>query len=103
MTCAKTKVFCTITDVYGRQAIGENRCENPQAICPRAPGEDYEKCTTICQQVGHAEIDAINVAKERNLVIDGSHAVILNHSYACRHCQEALYAAGVEWIGVRHE
>ena len=60
--CAKRRVSCTIIDRGGRVFTGENDCANPQAVCPRAPGEGYEKCRSICQQAGHAEIMALEAA-----------------------------------------
>ncbi len=76
--------------------MGENACLNPQAVCPREPGEGYEKCTTICNQQGHAEIQALKAAGN-----DARGAVaIIDHSYACRHCQESMFDAGIAWVRV---
>jgi deoxycytidylate deaminase len=94
--CAKVRVFCTITATDGRRFVGENHCARPQVECPRAPGEDYTKCTTICCQEGHAELVALRLA---GAAAKGSRAEFRNHSYACRTCQEALFAAGVLSIG----
>ena len=93
--CAKARVTCTITSAFGVVAVGENYCRNAQAACPRLPGEGYEKCKTICDQVGHAEIDALAQAGPRAM---GTTAVVRGHTCACRECQEALFAAGVRWL-----
>lgn len=92
MTCAKQRVRVTLTHPDGRQWIGENRCRNPQATCPRAPGEDYTKCRTVCDQVGHAELDALQQAGEH---ARGCIASLEGHSYYCMPCQHSLFAAGV--------
>ncbi|MNK79176.1 hypothetical protein D3C87_988380 [compost metagenome] len=90
--CAKQTVTCTIAAVTGEQFVGTNWCRNPQEKCPRLPGEGYEKCVSVCGQDGHAELDAL--AKAGSSAI-GATATIAGHTYACQHCQEALFAAGV--------
>lgn len=118
--CAKQRVTCEIylgplEKAYGTASIvTENECANPQAVCPRAPGEDYTKCKTVCQQAGHAEQNAVQYVEHWRGTHPwlfgpqgvGIYAVITGHTYACQACQEALYAAGVDWIKVqkdRHE
>lgn len=98
--CAKTRVTCTVTFSDGRRLVGENLCRNPQPVCPRAPGEGYEKCTTVCDQIGHAEQVAVQLAGGNLL---GGHAVLRGHTYACRECQEALFGAGLSTLAVRSE
>ena len=90
--CAKRTVICTIVTPTGEKIVGENLCNNPQEVCPRTDNEGYEKCRVICNQAGHAEIVAIFNAGEK---AKGSRAYIEGHSYACRECQKALFAAGV--------
>jgi hypothetical protein len=92
MTCAKTQVFVTLVATSGKQWTGTNWCRNPQTVCPRAPGEDYTKCKTVCDQFGHAELDAIRLAGAE---AKGSTAYVRNHTYFCMACQHALSAAGV--------
>ena len=95
-SCAKARVFCTLRTVSGELITGENHCARPQTVCPRTPGEDYTKCRTVCQQEGHSEIVALRLAGDR---ARGATATFRGHSYACRPCQEALFAAGVLSIG----
>lgn len=95
--CAKAHIACTLITPDGERFIGTNWCKMAQPVCPRAPGEDYTKCRTICQQVGHAEIVAL---EEAGAKARGAHAYVVGHSHVCRHCQEALYAAGVVAITV---
>ena len=93
--CAKQQVFCTLTFPDGYEYTGENYCNNAQETCPRMPGEDYTKCRTICHQSGHAEIVALSECPRKAA---GATARVTGHTYACRSCQEALFAAGV--VGV---
>lgn len=95
--CAKATVFCIIISEKGVSYLGQNWCANPQLVCPREPGEDYTKCKTICQQAGHAELDALKIAGAN---ANQSTAEVHGHSYVCRECQEALYGAGVKSISV---
>lgn len=90
--CAKKQVKCTLVTPAGLRFVGENLCDNPQLVCPRLEGEGYEKCVTVCNQEGHAEIVALRVAGEHAA---GSHAYVEGHTYACRNCQEHLFAVGV--------
>lgn len=90
--CAKRVVRCALVTPFGEEFVGENVCGNPQSVCPREEGEGYEKCKTICQQVGHAEEVAIMLAGNK---ADGAKAYLDGHTYYCRNCQEALFDAGV--------
>lgn len=98
MTCAKATVRCVIVTRSGARIEGSNACANPQTVCPRAPGEDYTKCSTICQQGGHAEAQAVKRALPSEL--RGAHAYLKGHTYACRDCQEALFGAGVAALSI---
>lgn len=95
--CAKATVRCTLVTEDGSRIVGENWCANPQAACPRLPGEDYTKCKTVCQQEGHAEQVAVRLAEGW---ARGSHAYLEGHTYACRECQEALFGAGVVALSI---
>lgn len=88
--CAKTTVKCTIISPSGSWT-GTNACRNPQPTCPRGPGEGYEKCKSICDQIGHAEIVALQAAGES---ARGGVAWV-EYFYVCGSCQKALDEAGV--------
>lgn len=92
MTCAKRQVTCYIVTTTGETFVGRNTCREPQNVCPRDPGEGYEKCVSICKQIGHAEEVVLNMAREK---AKGATAYLENHSWYCRNCQEKLFAAGV--------
>jgi hypothetical protein len=95
--CVKATVRCTLVTPSGEHIIGENWCHNPQSACPRAPGEDYTKCKTICRQEGHAEVVAVRLAGEK---ARGARAYLEGHTYACMDCQHALFGAGVICLSV---
>lgn len=95
--CAKQPVTCVIVTAKGEHITGGNWCESPQTVCPRKEGEGYEKCKTICKQLGHAEIVAVRLAGEK---AKGGRAYMNGHTYACRECQEALFNAGVISLSV---
>lgn len=97
MTCAKVTVTCTLVTSMGEHFVGTNWCANPQPTCPRAPGEGYDKCRSICLQSGHAEVDALARAGMKSI---GARAYIEGHTYACQHCQEALFGAGVRSLTI---
>lgn len=95
--CAKTLVTCTIVTPDGERFVGTNYCRNAQPACPRLLGEGYEKCRSICDQVGHAEIVALSLAGKK---AKGARAYLQGHTYACQICQEALFEAGVISLSV---
>lgn len=90
--CAKRQVECVIHAQDGTRHVGRNDCANPQPVCPRLPGEGYEKCRSICDQAGHAEIEAIKVAGDK---ARGANAVLFGHYWICEPCGRALREAGV--------
>jgi len=96
--CAKVTVECRIEREHPsgelEYVVGTNSCDNPQDVCPRAPGEDYTKCQTICRQRGHAEIQALALANRYGLAKGGT-AKLRGHYYACEPCARALRDAGI--------
>jgi len=99
--CAKQTVECIIIDNNGQQFYGSNACLNPQKTCPREPGEGYEKCKSICDQLGHAEEMALWDAQSNEAVLVDASAIVTGHTYACKDCQELLYSNGIRWISVQ--
>ena len=95
MTCAKRQVRCTIFTRTGFPFIGTNACANPQEVCPREPGEGYEKCRSVCRQYGHAESEAVRRLWEAGYDAVGGSAFIEGHDHACDSCKGDLGAAGV--------
>lgn len=92
MTCAKVEVRSLLQGASGRFYQGSNRCERPQKTCPRLPGEDYEKCHTICKQECHAEVDAIQQAGE-----DARGGTMwVGYHYVCDKCKALCDAMDVQ-------
>lgn len=100
MTCAKRTVVCVIIDKAGLVSSGSNMCSIPQSTCPREEGEGYEKCTSICDQACHAEIDALGLARLMNRNLTGATAYICGHDHVCEDCEKALAEAGVAEVKV---
>lgn len=95
--CAKRQVTCTLIAPSGKRFSGGNWCRNPQKKCPRDEGEGYEKCSSICEQVGHAEEVALMIAGDE---ASGCRALISGHDYACEPCTKKLNDAGVSEISI---
>ena len=105
--CAKRRVQCVIVPFGMAPIMGENDCANPQPTCPRLPGEGYEKCKTICQQDGHAEIAALRRAEDWTAraghSLHGAKAFIRGHYWMCEPCGAALKKAGIAGITIVHD
>lgn len=84
----------------GPTFTGENDCANPQEVCPRLPGEGYEKCKSICDQAGHAEINALAHATRCGYEVEGSIALLEGHYWMCEPCGRALREAGVRMVKI---
>jgi deoxycytidylate deaminase len=98
--CAKRRVVCTLVLPFGYKIVAENLCANAQQVCPRAPGEDYRKCTTVCEQPGHAEVQALAHAKRIGCDLHGAAAHIHGHYHACEPCARAIYDAGIRTLTI---
>lgn len=96
MTCAKRLVTCYLVTVDGAVFVGRNTCHEPVEVCPRLPGEGYEKCSSVCRQIGHAEEVVLQMAGAKAV---GATAYLDGIGWYCRSCQEKLFAAGV--VGLR--
>lgn len=103
--CAKRPVSAVVTFKDGRIVIGGNFCTSPQLTCPRQAGEGYEKCYTVCGQLGHAEQIAIRlIVREVSLgaTTSGSYAShiasvdVYNHEGPCDACKRMLVAFGID-------
>lgn len=89
--CAKVRVQAVLIGRSGKAYVGENLCLAPQPVCPRLPGEGYEKCVSICAQLHHAEEQALRMAGT-----DARGGVMLvGYHYCCDACTEAMIDAGV--------
>jgi hypothetical protein len=98
--CAKQRVLCTLVHPDGRRWTGENLSANWQPTCPRGDmpsGTGYELCANVCQQMGHAEEQAVRAA---GVHAAGTHAYLEGHTYACDNCKSVLARAGVEGLTI---
>ena len=100
MTCAKRIVTCVLISNTGEVLKRQNTCLNPQPVCPRLPGEGYLKCSTICNQQGHAEIQALKAARLTGFPLEGATAHLYGHDYICKDCAEGLKENGVTTLQV---
>ena len=102
--CAKRTVTCRIENLHPSGELetveATNSCANPQAVCPREPGEDYTKCRSICQQSGHAEINALALARKSGIDVRDGQAIVSGHYWICEPCGRALRDAGIAAITV---
>lgn len=89
MKCAKHITACKITTKDGKEYYGENYCLSPQVTCPREEGEGYEKCKSVCFQIGHAEEVAIMGALLDGADLKGAEAII-GHERVCDNCSNLL-------------
>jgi len=100
MTCAKAEVHAYLLGTDGVIYHGTNWCATPQQTCPRAQGEGYEKCHSICGISAHAEVNAIRAAGDaaRGAII------VVDYHYVCDSCQRECAMSEVkpmtvqEWI-----
>lgn len=105
MTCAKAEVHAVLITPSGETFEGTNWCASPQITCPRAPGEGYEKCHSICGISAHAEVNAIAAAGD---AAPGSTIVVAYH-YVCDGCKRECKMSDVkpmtveEWIAAGNE
>jgi deoxycytidylate deaminase len=92
--CAKIVVRCVLINIVTDEVVatGENICMTPVATCPRTEGEDYEKCKSVCNQVGHAEEVAACMARDNT---EPLMATITGHTNYCVNCKNILTALGV--------
>lgn len=98
MTCAKKQVACVIVTMDGARFTGANACDAPQEACPRAPGEGYEKCKSVCRQRGHAEEMAMWNAREAGAALEGARIYLTGIDHYCKLCQQMLFRAGVRGL-----
>lgn len=97
--CFKREVCAVIVNNTGEIVVGENLVYNDLIeSCPREKGEGYEKCKEVCNQKGHAEIEAIKKAKERGMEIKGAKLYLMGHYKVCPDCTEACKREELEVI-----
>ncbi len=102
--CIKQTVVATIITKCGETISGFNGIKNLEITeCPRvvaniATGVGYELCKDVCNQVGHAEIEAIKNSKGYDLT--GATMYLTGHTYCCDNCLEAIKNSGISKVYV---
>ncbi len=94
MNCAKHVTTCEIKTIDGATYYGENDCLVVQVECPREEGEGYDKCKTVCFQIGHAEEVALLHALHDGAHLEGATATI-GHERICDNCKKLLETHGI--------
>jgi Zn-finger protein len=92
--CAK-QITIAIIENNGEYWLGTNWCLKPQKKCPRGDmpsGEGYELCKSVCQQIGHAEEEALKAAGNK---AKGGNLFLLGHTYICSNCKKLIEKAGI--------
>lgn len=80
------------------EVYSTNWCRNPQVTCPRREEEGYEKCQTICGQEGHAETNAIKLARDNGFRLQGATAIVIGHYHSCPNCAKSLRDEGIKQV-----
>lgn len=99
--CAKKVVTATVVAPDGRQWQSSNYCMNPQEECPRGSlprGVGYDMCKDICQQHGHAEIEAMVYAAKDGVSLNGAVIYLEGIGYACSRCETTASFTGIKEI-----
>lgn len=104
--CVKRPVSAVVTLKDGRVLIGGNFCTNQQPTCPRQPGEGYEKCYTVCGQIGHAEQVAIRLIIAEQLTGPPASTIasvdVYGHHGPCDACKRMLATFGLDKLTKFH-
>lgn len=96
--CKKQTTLAIIISPNDNKFYGYNQCLNPQELCPRdiqnmKSGEGYELCTEICNQIGHAEIEA---CKSAGVNAIGGSLYLFGHTYCCGNCISVMQQYGIK-------
>lgn len=99
--CLKQSVKALIITKDGKEVYGANDIRNEVTVCPRVEkgcktGEGYDLCKSVCNQNFHAEVSAIQNAKEKGIDIKGSTLYLVNHTYCCDNCIAKMKIAGIK-------
>ena len=98
--CRKVRVRATLVIPGGRVYIGENgiKADPGPGCCPREGlqhGEGYELCRTVCEQTGHAEVNALGLCRADGQSTLGGVIYLEGHDRLCETCAAVCRAARV--------
>lgn len=94
--CRKVRVRATLVIPGGRVFVAENHIQHDPGECPREGmehGQGYAFCKAICRQPGHAETNALELAKGHD--VRGGVIYLEGHTRLCDDCARACSLAGV--------
>ena len=96
--CVKQSVYGMLVLSDGTKIYGKNSQFVKINECPRTvPGtSSYEPCTSVCQQVTHAERDAIWKALSLGYDVTGSTMYLTGHWVCCDECRSSMKVTGVK-------
>lgn len=98
--CRKVRVRATLVIPGGRVYIGENgiKADPGPGCCPREGlqhGEGYELCRTVCEQTGHAEVNALELCRADGQPTLGGVIYLEGHDRLCEACAAVCRVARV--------
>ena len=105
-TCIKQSVYAMIETKCETEIFGSNKILNSEVTeCPRdlqgyVSGAGYHLCKEICNQTAHAEVDAINNAKEMGIDLTGSKLNLFGHTYCCDNCVGHMVEHGISIVDI---
>ena len=92
--CADKSVTACIKTESGVMYWGMNLQRVAVDFCPRAVGDGYELCQSICKQVSHAEIAAIKKWREAGAVLPAV-IYVSGANKICSDCMAAIVEVGL--------
>jgi deoxycytidylate deaminase len=104
--CIKQSVYVMIETKCGTEIFGSNKMLNTEIReCPRdlqgyVSGAGYHLCKEICNQNAHAEVDAINTAKEMGIDLTDSKLSLFGHTYCCDNCVSNMISNGITKVDI---
>lgn len=77
------------------EILANNITECPRKDLPTGVG--YEKCTDICHQYGHAEVNACNES-DCDDGCEGATLYLIGHTYCCDNCLNVMKEHGIKTV-----
>lgn len=98
--CYKQRCVAIIINGGKVVGVGENLIDTTETSCPRVTagcetGEGYEICRDVCNQSGHAEVEA---CKQAGSLAKGGTLHLYGHTYACDDCIKTCKEYGIGGI-----
>jgi deoxycytidylate deaminase len=96
--CVKQSVEAMLVLSNGIKIYGSNAQETHKEICPRVELDiaDYKPCDSMCNQVNHAERDAIMKAFKLGYDLKDSTMYLTGHWVCCDECRLVMAKNGIK-------